>query len=128
MADGSYMNAFEGTLELTTDQARRNEMIEEIICTENMLTVRAHPIDKSKPDVEYKDVFDICHLFGNDTGDGTFHQTLRLLSLGECKCMFHYVVQAPETCEKEHIEQRDYISLNDYTVEIAMQKGERGNG
>ena len=103
-------------------------MIEEINCTENMLTVLAHPRDLSKPDVEYKDVFDIKHFFENIGKDGVFHQKLRLLRLGECKCMMHYIGPRPEYCKKAHEDIRDYISLNDYTVEIAMQKGEQNNG
>ena len=126
--DGSYVNAYEGTLELTEEQDRRNEMIEEINCTENMLTVLAHSLDPSKPDLEFKDVFDIKHFFESGGKDGEFHQTLRLLRLGECKCMMHYIAPRPEYCKKAHEDIRDYISLNDYTVEIAMQKGEQGNG
>ena len=136
MEKGKYDCAYTGELELTPEQFNAARVLREIEMKEklkdaeqkDMLTVLAHPLDPSKPDLEFKDVFDIMHLFGNDRGDGIFHQTLRLLSFGECKCLLHYLGSIPETCEKEHTAKRDWISLNDYTVEIAMQKGEQNNG
>ena len=74
----------------------------------NLLTVIAHPIDTTKPDMIYENVYDICHTYGPDRG--IFYKTLRLLS------------------ETEGKHERDYIDLRKYTVEIAMQKEEESNG
>ena len=127
-----YGNTFTGKLELSPEQISAEKMLRDIEeearmkgMEENMLTVLIHPRDPSKPDTEIKDVFDICHLWGNDGTDGVFHQTLRLLSFGECKCLLHYAVGTKGTeCGKEHKANRHFVSLNDNTVEIAMQKGE----
>ena len=134
MEKGKYECVYTGELELSREQLSAERMLRDIEeqermkgMEENMLTVLVHPRDPSKPDTEIKDVFDINHIWGND-GKG-FHQTLRLLSFGECKCLLHYAVGMKGIeCDKDHTANRYFISLNDNTVEIAMQKGEQGNG
>lgn len=136
MEKGKYECTYTGELELTPAQFSVEQALAQIELEQkmmdaeqkDMLTVLAHSLDPSKPDLEFKDVFDICHTYGRFERNARFEQNLRLLMYGECKCLLHYIGRSEGNCEKDHRAKRAYVCLNDYTVEIAMQKGEQGNG
>ena len=129
----TYGEVYTGVLELTDQQKRSEDMLREIedaakenAPQKNLLTVLAHSMDPSKPDLEYKDVYDIGHTFFME--QGKWYQIISMRMLDECKCAMHYMAKTPRSCKKRHRVIKDWVDLSKYTIEIAMQKGEQDNG